>query len=217
MKINEHILNIWPSILEYSTNIIIALIAFFGTTTGLTLLKDFKKRKDFEKNRKEVYKEHINNVKVYRKLTELRQSTSFDRILIFEGKNSDTAGKPLTTYTIKCVQASCNDYFAEKEVLEKFHDFKPDPHYRSILGTITEPNGNEILIINTETLPNGRLKEIYEANDIKCSIIFLIGVTKKFHLIFGSASLYNTNNEEEITIKDLNELKITIDYLKSFM
>jgi len=217
MKINEHILNIWPSILEYSTNIVIALIAFFGTTTGLTLLKDFKKRKDFEKNRKEVYKEHINNVKVYRKLTELRQSTSFDRILIFEGKNSDTAGKPLTTYTIKCVQASCNDYFAEKEVLEKFHDFKPDPHYRSILGTITEPNGNEILIINTETLPNGRLKEIYEANDIKCSIIFLIGVTKKFHLIFGSASLYNTNNEEEITIKDLNELKITIDYLKSFM
>ena len=218
MKINENILNIniWSTFLEHGTNILIALIAFFGTTTGLNLLKNFKEKRERKKNIEEVYKEHINNVKVYRKLTELRNSTSFDKILIFEGKNSDTAGKPLTTYNIRCVQAACNDYFNEKEALEKFHNFKPDPHYRSILGLITEPSGSEILIIDTSSLPNGRLKEIYEAEGIKGSIIFLIGVTKKYHLIYGSASLYNIN-KNEISIKDMNELKITIDYLRDFM
>lgn len=214
-----HILNlkIWLELGSWAVDLLVAIIAFFGTTTGLSILKRWKKRRDEKKAQQSIHKEHINNMEVYRLVTNLRLNTNFDRILIFEGKNTGTPGKPLTPYTIKCVQASCNDYHDEIKALYDFKEFIPDADYREMLANITNPLGEGIIETVTEDLNISRLKEIYQAENIKRSYIFLVGVSPNNHrLVYGSAAQLE-GNDNEIDVKDINELKISIDHLRKYL
>lgn len=195
--------------------ILLAVLGVLGTNAGANWLKSYVERKKRTRARAAVYRANIESQQAYRQVHELRKGTAIGRVLIFRGHNNGSAGEPLASYHVRCVQAIDRDIERESYYLNTYRHFVPDQHYKAMLAYLVSPNTPDYIDYQVDMLPQSKLRLLYEGEGVRFARVFLVDVLPDHTTIYGSCAVYG-DEPAQWTAKEVAVTTAIADNLKRY-
>jgi hypothetical protein len=145
---------------------------------------------------------------IYSELDELKSNTKCDRVLILTAHNG--GGKPRVGASIY-VSALFETYDAGvRSIKESWQGRAVDSEYAKMLSVVEEDN---IVVIHTEDLSPGILKDIYLTDKIKSSVVAKIKMTPDMYYYISCNFKSKIKDETAARVYVLDSISVIKDIL----
>lgn len=182
-------------------NFVIIFSAILSGSLGLKIFDYLTK-----KNKKKLVQDFFYDTKeVISIIEELVEDQNIDRVLLFRGGNGGSTPKVGKDFYIKAIfEAHKNP--PHKSLLKIYENVIPDAEYITLLINLLQ-NKKTFIIVNT--MQDSLLKQVYQAEEIVASEIFLLHQTKEYVFYGSVASKHNPDFNSNILTRLAIESAIT--------
>lgn len=115
-----------------------------------------------KRKKRKAYEKVLDNVSIYDSMNKIINHSNIQRVMIFRLDQSHLIGRSAYVYCIK--EAFSSPFKGEKQ---DYQNYPVDETYIRMVQTLYQ----EDLVIHTDTMPEGVLKDIYTAYGIKYSLV----------------------------------------------
>lgn len=188
----------------------VAIVGAISSVLGGLGVKIYEKRKETQlKSQATKHRNRLHNILiVYKAIEDMVAHGSADRAILFIGSNGGSRPRPGHVYQVSAVHAACNKE-ATETILEKFRIVRVDAQYVEILLTLLDSK-DCVKYSDTTLMPEGRLKDIYSAENVKSAQIYYLGHSEE-ELYFCSVASFSSNLE---TAKSKTAIALAIDVMR---
>lgn len=180
-----------------------------GTVTALVQggFRYLAKRKE---NKVDLAQNTADIRQIHKIMQDIIDETLMNRFLVFVGEDSAgilAAGKNLF---VSCQYEKINKEEGLEPILDDIQRWKADESYYDIFSDMLR-HGQAV--IKTDTMPEGKLKDLYMAQGVKCAKVFHLMTTKKLDKVFYCSIA--TTIRDEIKLEDKVKVDSAIDKLRT--